>query len=99
MVNVAQDRIIDLAEAARMLGVTTATIRNWTKRTDGPQLYSFKVGRLVRTTTQAVQQFIEEEQADHLAQAQHADTVVARYSPSPTHEESVRRLRARGLNF
>lgn len=59
MTALVKDRLVDSAEVATYLGVTTRTLRNWAASGYGPQRR--KVGRLVKYRWSEVTAFVGEE--------------------------------------
>jgi len=95
MVDVSRENIVPLEAVASKFDVSLQTVRNWAKRT-GHRLETIRVGRLVRTSWEAVQRFAVEDDIDE------ESTVIQTVKEprtSPTHEESCRMLRERGLQF
>jgi DNA-directed RNA polymerase subunit N (RpoN/RPB10) len=91
MVDVARDRIIDLEAVAEKLGVTVQCVRNWTKRSQSP-LSSFKVGRLVRTTWEAVEQFIKDQEQQTTRQDAALTRDLASASKQNSGDEEAKRI-------
>jgi hypothetical protein len=91
MVDVARENVVCLEDVARKFDVSLQTVRNWANRS-GHRLETIRVGRLVRTSWEAVQRFAVDNAQESLA------VQVTRMEHSE-HDDAVRRLRARGLQF
>lgn len=94
MVDIAREQIVPLEEVAKKFGVTLQTVRNWTKR-GKHRLEAIRVGRVVRTSWEAVQRFAANSESDPAAIQQ----IIKQPQVSETHEESCRLLREMGLKF
>ncbi len=59
MIEIDREQVLALDDVARMLRVTTKTVRNWAsgKNVRKRRLETFKVGGAVRTTREAVEKF------------------------------------------
>ena len=57
MLSVANEQPITLPEAAGRLGVSVRTIQRWTRGIGGRRLETFRCGRVVRTSFEAIDRF------------------------------------------
>lgn len=97
MIDLKEEKPITLTAVAQRFGVSLQTVRNWTNNRTR-QLETVRMGRLVFTTWEALQRFA----IQSIERQKEADAVratIRRPQVSATHEESVRRLRALGLDF
>jgi transposase len=95
VVDVAREKIVPLEAVAEKFDVSLQTVRNWANSSKH-RLETIRVGRLVRTSWEAVQRFaIQRDTQEESSVIQ----TITRPSVSSTHEDSVRRLRERGLQF
>ncbi len=95
MVNVASEKIVPLEAVAEKFDVSLQTVRNWA-HSSTHRLETIRVGRLIRTSWEAVQRFAVQ---NDTTEEESVMQTIARPMVSPTHEESCRRLRERGLQF
>lgn len=86
MLSVALEKPITLGEVAGELGVSLRTVQRWTRGVPGRRLETFRCGRVVRTSWQALERFQQASEAASRDPGQQHD--------EQYHEQHQRRIEA-----